>query len=163
MSGGPYGRGKAPERACLRLKAWPHEDRRLWQAACMPSDPLADEEGARSHHAIASNRKAERGYGRWLTFLQQADPASLAEAPALRITQEQLRAYIDSLVSLNNSTATILARLAELGEVAKIMGPERSWNFINALASRIRTPQARPGQAQPQALGGVAWPRSFLD
>ena len=138
MSGGPYGRGKAPERACLRLKDWPHEDRRLWQAACMPSDPLADEEGARAHHAIASNRKAERGYGRWLTFLQQAHPASLAEAPALRITQERLRAYIDSLVSLNNSTATILARLAELGEVAKIMGPERSWNFINALASRIR-------------------------
>lgn len=47
----------------------------------------------------------------------------------MRITQERLRAYIDSLVSLNNSTATILARLAELGEVAKIMGPERSWNF----------------------------------
>ena len=86
MSGGPFGRGKAPERACLRLKDWPHEDRRLWQAACVPSDPLADEEGARAHHAIASNRKAERGYGRWLTFLQQADPASLAEAPALRIT-----------------------------------------------------------------------------
>ena len=52
----------------------------------MPSDPLADEEGARAHHAIASNCQAERGYGRWLTFLQQADPASLAEAPALRIT-----------------------------------------------------------------------------
>jgi integrase len=56
----------------------------------------------------------------------------------LRITQERLRAYIDSLVSLNNSTATILARLAELGELAKIIGPERSWTFINALASRIR-------------------------
>jgi len=138
MSGGPYGRGKAPERACLRLNDWPKEDRRLWQAACMPSDPLADEEGARAHHAIASNRKAERGYGRWLNFLQQADRASLAEPPELRITRERLCAYIDSLVSLNNSTATILARLAELGEVARIMAPDRSWDFINALASRIR-------------------------
>jgi hypothetical protein len=49
-----------------------------------------------------------------------------------------IAAYIDNLVGLNNSTATILARLQELGEAAKIMGPERSWAFINALASRIR-------------------------
>src|SRR5215472_15309544 len=131
MSGGPYGGGKAPERACLKLKDWPDEDRGLWQAACKPGDLLADEEGARANHAIASNRKAERGYGRWLTFLQQTDPGSLAEAPALRITPERLRAYIDCLTRLNNSTATMLARLAELGEVAKVMGPERSWNFIN--------------------------------
>jgi integrase len=138
MSGGPYGRGKAPERACLRPKDWPHEDRRLWQAACTPSDPLSDEEGARANHAVTSNRKAERGYGRWLTFLQNTDPASLPETPALRITEKRLGAYIENLVNLNNSTATILARLNELGEVAKIMGPERSWAFINALASRIR-------------------------
>jgi integrase len=138
MSGGPYGRGKAPERACLKLKDWPDEDRRLWQAACNPGDLLASEEGARADHAIASNRKAERGYGRWLTFLQMTDPSSLAEAPALRITPDQVRRYVDSLVRLDNSTATILARLQELGEVARVIGPNVSWTFINALASRIR-------------------------
>src|SRR6516164_3594041 len=105
MSGGPYGRDKAPERACLRLKDWPHEDRCLWQAACAPSDPLADEGGARANHALMSNRKAQRGYGRWLTFLQHTDPVSLAEAPALRVTEKRLCAYIDNLVSLKNSTA----------------------------------------------------------
>ena len=138
MSVGPHCRGKAPERACLRLKDWPHEDRRLWQAACATSDPLFDEQGARANHAVMSNRKAEKGYGRWLTFLQKMDPASLAQAPALRITQERLSSYVDHLTDLNNGTATILARLQELGEVAKIMGPDRSWIFINALASRIR-------------------------
>ena len=30
MSGGPYGRGKAPERACLPIDQWPEADRRLW-------------------------------------------------------------------------------------------------------------------------------------
>src|SRR5215472_15432097 len=138
MSGGPYGRGKAPERACLKLKDWPDEDRRLWQAACKPGDLLASEEGARADHAIASNRKAERGYGRWLTFLQMTDPGGLAEAPALRITQDRVRRYVDSLVRLDNSSATILARLQELGEVARVMGPNFSWTFINAMASRIR-------------------------
>jgi integrase len=139
MSGGPYGRGKAPERACLKLQDWPEDDRRLWQAACEPGDLLAvDEGGARANRAIMSNRKAEKGYGRWLTFLQIAYPDSLADAPALRITPERVRRYLDSLIRLGNSTATLIARLRELGEVARTMDPNRSWNFINALESRIR-------------------------
>ena len=139
MSGGPYGRGKAPERACLKPKDWPDEDRRQWQAACQPTDLLAiDEGGARANHAIATNYKAEKGYGRWLTFLQIADPICLTEGPALRITPERVRRYLDSLTRLGNSTATIIARLRELGEVARIMGPDKSWSFINALESQIR-------------------------
>jgi integrase len=139
MNGGPYGRGKAPERVCLKLAAWPEQDRRLWQVACEPSDLLAvDEGGARANRAIATNYKAEKGYGRWLTFLQTAAPDSLADAPALRITPERVRRYLDSLIRLGNSTATIIARLRELGEVARIMGPEQSWSFINALESRTR-------------------------
>src|SRR5262249_38036562 len=138
MSGGPYGRGKAPERACLKLKDWPDEDRRLWQAACKPGELLARGEGARADHAGAPNRTAARAQGRWLTFLQMTDPSSLAEASALRITQDRVRRYVDSLVRLDNSTATILARLQELGEVARVMGPNVSWTFITGLASRIR-------------------------
>jgi hypothetical protein len=48
MSGGPYGRGKAPERACLPIDQWPDADRRLWVAACAPGDILDEEVGARS-------------------------------------------------------------------------------------------------------------------
>ena len=69
MSGGPYGRGKAPERACLKVDQWPEPDRRLWLAACAPGDILDDEVGARSDRAAISNAKAATGYGRWLTFL----------------------------------------------------------------------------------------------
>ena len=139
MSGGPYGRGKAPERACLKLRDWPEADRRLWQAACTPGDLLATEpSGARANHAIASNRKAEKGYGRWLTYLQIADPDSFNDSPALRITPERVRRYIDSLIGLNNSTASIIARLRELGEVARVLAPDLSWAFINIFESRIR-------------------------
>jgi hypothetical protein len=63
MSGGPYGRGKAPERACLPIDQWPAEDRRLWHAACAAGDVLDDEGGARSGHARISNAKAAKGYG----------------------------------------------------------------------------------------------------
>jgi integrase/recombinase XerD len=139
MSGGLYGRGKAPERACLKVQDWPERDRHLWQSACKPGDLLdAEPTGARTNHAIMSNRKAEKGYGRWLTFLQITELDRLADAPALRITPERVRCYVDSLICLGNSTATIIARLRELGEAAKIFAPDKSWRFINALESRIR-------------------------
>jgi hypothetical protein len=86
MSGGPYGRGKAPERVCLRIDQWPEEDRRLWVAACAPSDILEHEVGGRAAHADISNAKAAKGYGRWLTYLTRIVPKTLAEAPAERIT-----------------------------------------------------------------------------
>ena len=138
MSGGPYGRGKAPERACLKIDQWPEPDRRLWLAACAPGDILDDEVGARSDRAAISNAKAAKGYGRWLTFLATSAPETLGLPPADRITGERVRAYVDSLVALGNATLTILARLQELGEVARVMQPDRAWTFINDIASKVR-------------------------
>ena len=141
MSGGLYGRGKAPARACLQLPCWPEADQRLWNAACAPMDLLSFEEGGdRSRHAAASNAKAIKGYGRWLTFLsmQAPDVLALALAPAARITPARLGAYVGELQALGNGTATILARLQELGEVAKVMGPGQDWSFINKIASKVR-------------------------
>jgi integrase/recombinase XerD len=138
MSGGPFGRGKAPERACLPIPQWPDADRRLWLAACDSGDILDDDVGARSGHGRITNMKAAKGYGRWLTYLSLFAQEALLEEPAARITPERVRAYVDSLIAIGNSTQTILCRLQELSEVAKVMGPDRSWSFINGLASKIR-------------------------
>ena len=43
-----------------------------------------------------------------------------------------------ALIEIGNSSQTILARLQELGEVAKVMDPNRDWSFINRLASKVR-------------------------
>jgi hypothetical protein len=99
MSTGLYGRGKAPERACLPLQQWPDEDRRLWQAACAPGDLLDEHIGGRAKHSVTTNRNAEKGYGRWLTFLRRTDPACLEDAPANRITAERTQAYVDCLLA----------------------------------------------------------------
>jgi hypothetical protein len=137
MSGGPYGRGKAPERACLPIANWPEADRQSWLEARRPADLLEEHIGARASHSEASNRKAQKGYGRWLTFLTTADPDCIAEPPAGRITKERVGMYVESLIALDNSTATILARLQELGEVAKVLAPERSWTFITRFRPRF--------------------------
>ena len=70
--------------------------------------------------------------------MQIADPDSFNDSPALRITPERVRRYIDSLIGLNNSTASVIARLRELGEVARVLAPDLSWVFINIFESRIR-------------------------
>jgi len=140
MSGGPYGRGKAPARACMPLASWPEMDLRLWRAACEPVDLLALEDGgSRAQHARASNDKAVKGYGRWLTFLAVRDAEAVSQLPEARITPERACAYVGELQALGNGSGTILARLQELGEVAKVTGPARDWSFINRIASKIRS------------------------
>ena len=69
MSGGIFGRGKAPNRACLKLADWPELDRQLWLAAVAPSDPFMQGGGTRARHRSRSNKKIVQNYGRWLTFL----------------------------------------------------------------------------------------------
>ena len=138
MSGGPYGRGKAPERACLPVDRWPEVDRRRWLKACTAGDLLDDEVGARSGHAPISNAKAAKGYGRWLTHLSLVERKALDETPAGRITPERVHAYVGSLIEIGNSSHTILARLQELGEVAQVMDPKLDCSFINRLASKVR-------------------------
>jgi len=138
MSGGPYGRGKAPERACMNMDDWPAVDRRLWREAVTPADPFAGSGGTRANHSLHSNRKAEKGYGRFLTDLKFHDPAALLEPPIERITPARVRAYALRLVEIGNGTGTILCRLQELGEMAKAFDATRDWSFINKIASRIR-------------------------
>ena len=122
----------------MPIASWPAQDRELWRTACAPAALLSEQAGSRSDRRPISNRKSEKGYGRYLTYLTLFAPECLAEPAAARITPERVKAYIEHLKSLNNSTATILARLQELGEAAKVMGPTRSWQFINEIASRIR-------------------------
>ena len=141
------GAAKRPNAPAFPLINGPTSDRRRWLNACAASDLLDDEVGARSSHAQISNTKAAKGYGRWLTHLSRSAPETLTETPATRITSEGVRGYVDAMKLLDNSSQTILARLQELGEVAKVMDPERDWSFINRMASKVRA-RHRPVRAK---------------
>ena len=139
MSGGPYGRGKAPERACMKKEHWPEEDRQCFDRACRPVDAFVEDGGgSRAGHSDRSNHKLEVGYGRYLTFLTLYALAALPGPLAQRITPELVRRFIKHLQELGNSTRTQLCRLQELGEMAKVFNPEADWSFINKIASRVR-------------------------
>ena len=147
MSGGLYGRGKAPERQCLPVDRWPEADRILWIKACTRGSILDDEVGARADHAEISNTKAAKGYGRWITYLAFHDPEALTLPPAERITRDRVIAYVEDLRGIGNASQTILARLQELAEVAKVMGPSVDWQFINKISSKVRATH-RPARSK---------------
>jgi len=139
MSGGLYGRGKAPERACMKKEHWPEEDRRCFDRACEPEDPFAEDGGgSRANHSIRSNRKLEVGHGRYLTYLNLYEPGALELPLTQRIIPEFVRRFVKHLQELGNSTQTQLCRLQELGEMAKVINPDADRSFIKKLASIIR-------------------------
>jgi len=146
-----HGRGRSPERACRKLVDWPEVDRRLWRAALEPGD-LLESGGSRSEYRAISNRKVERGYGRWLTFLERR--GELLGAPADRITSTTVGHYVGELQSLGNGSYTILARLQELYEAAIVMGPEHDWSWVRRIASRVRA-RHKPAHDKSRKLVGT--------
>ena len=147
MSGGRYGPGKCPERQCLPVVLWPEHDRLLWEAACAPTSILEDSGGELTHLAPISRRKTAKGWGRFITHLRFNDPASLTEPVAARITLKQVRGYVRRLEEIGNSTTTVLCRLQELIDAARILAPDEAFGFINRISSHIR---ARHRPARPK-------------
>jgi integrase len=153
MSGGPYGRGKAPERTCLPRHRWPQIDRQLWDLALTPVGLLEETGGERVRHRPKSNEKAETGYGRWLTFLSGQGWLDAEAPPSARITRDRVKAYVAKLQALGNKKNTILGRLQELDEVAKVVAPEAELGFLKTIASRVRAMPEVPKDKRSRMVG----------
>lgn len=138
MSGGRFGPDKAPERQCLPAAMWPEQDRLLWEAACTPTSILEDNGGELTHLAPISRSKIAKGWGRFISHLRFNDPSALIEPVAVRITLSRVRGYVRRLEELDNSTNTVLCRLQELGDAARILAPDGAFSFISRIASQVR-------------------------
>jgi len=86
-----------------------------------------------------SRRKTAKGWGRFLSHLRVHDPASLAEPVAVRLTLKRVRHYVRRLEDLGNSSATVLCRLQELTDAAKVLAPEGQYAFISRIAAHVRS------------------------
>ena len=138
MNARRHGRGREPEHRILPIALWPDVDRGLWLRACTPGSPLDEDVGARASYAAITNTNDQKSYGRWLAYLRRHEPACLEQAPADRITAERVKRYVQVLQAIGNSSLTIMARLQQLGDVAKVMDPDRPWLHINRLAAKVR-------------------------
>ena len=70
----------------------------------------------------------------------QLSPTAAA-APDSAPSSENVAAYVTELEGLGNKNSTILARLEELTEMAKILDPKRDWMVMRHISAKVR---ARP-------------------
>jgi integrase/recombinase XerD len=125
------------ERRCRPLDQWPQRDLRQWQLALQSGD-LLEQGGCRAERSPYSNRAMEKGYGRWLVWLDSQDLLDVQVAPGGRITPDRVRAYVAHLEA-ENASGTVIARLIELKVTADVMDPGRNWSWIYRFASTMRT------------------------
>jgi integrase/recombinase XerD len=137
------------KRRCIPPEEWPQRDRRQWQTALQPGG-LLDEGGCRADRSRYSNRAMERGYGRWLSWLDGRGLLDERAPPGDRITPERVRLYAKDLEG-GNASATAIARLIELKVMASIMDPDQDWSWIYRMASAIRA-RHKPARPKRQRL-----------
>ena len=99
------------ERRCKPVEQWPELDHEYWKAALQPGD-LLDEGGCRAEHSPYSNRAMQKGYGRWLAWLDAQGSLDVHIAPGDRITRDRVKAYARHLET-ENASGTVIARLIE--------------------------------------------------
>jgi integrase/recombinase XerD len=143
-----------PARRCLPLPEWPAADRALWCAALAPGD-LLEPGGARVGHAPATNRKVERGYGRWLAWLRHTGRLDEGQPPAARIAREAVAAYLRALAA-HNGSLTRISRLEELHQAARVMDPQADWGWIRRLAGRVRARHVPVRDKRARLVGAEA-------
>ena len=118
---------KDPARRCLRLAEWPPVDRERWLAALQPGD-LLEPGGSRAHFRPATNHKVSVGYGRWLAGLQHRGAFDAAAEPGSRITPAAVSAWLVEMQQVN-ATLTLISRLEELYQAARVMDPSADWGW----------------------------------
>lgn len=83
-----------------RIKLYPHEwpeaDQQIWSGLQARGNPL-DGVGAFAHLRASTIAQHEAGYGRWIAWLKETDPAALRDAPLSRIKPERVVAWMSSM------------------------------------------------------------------
>jgi integrase len=133
-------------RLCRPLALWPAADQARWAEALRPGSMFNDGGELAGMRAV-SQAKYAKGWGRWLSFVDQSDPAALDLPPALRCAKDRVKAYIGHLRSTGNAAGAIVNRLQELAVVARIMDPGFDASFINRAISVLRS-KATPARSK---------------
>jgi site-specific recombinase XerD len=118
----------APKRRKDPLQDLPETDRQLWQAGLTPGDILTGQTYA-ARLSPATIRTNLNQYRHWLAFLRAAKRLDLTMAPATRVTQENIIAYVEALQA-RQCNASIIAQLTALRSALRILCPKADFGWL---------------------------------
>jgi hypothetical protein len=134
----------------FELAGPPLAEIKLYQrtASLIPAAPgdLLEPGGCRAGRSLFSNRAMEKGYGRWLGWLDSGGLLDAQIAPGDRITPDRVRLYGRDLEA-GNASGTVIARIIELKVMAAVMDPEKDWSWIYRFASAVRIRHKQPDRS----------------
>jgi site-specific recombinase XerD len=125
----------------MPLDQWPAEDRRLWDEG-LRTGGLFEAIGPGAHWSAHSQRKHQQGYGRWLTWLDDAGQLDRTVPPGDRITHGRVADYLTGLET-TCAPYTRVGRIQDLHVALRILAPRGNWRWLAELHATLRA-RARP-------------------
>ena len=122
---------------------WPDVDQLAWREG-VSGDPLAPSGGGQGAAWRPSTaRHVERGYGRWLAWLELQGALDRELSPDLRAPRPQVRRYLDDCEAAGLADYSRAGRLQALADALRIMRPQADVHFIARAAGRISAAAVR--------------------
>jgi integrase len=112
----------------LRISEWPRADQEAWANACRPGLRLRIG-GAASHLAEVSRATYVQRYGAFLGFLERTGRFDRYASPAGHVTEENVKAYIESL-QLRVRSVTTWNCISKLRCAAKLIAPGHDFSWL---------------------------------
>jgi integrase/recombinase XerD len=136
-------------RLSLKLEEWPVADRLAWSAALQSGDVL-DPGGTASHWSPATVAWMSNAYGHWLAWLKRNALFDADGAAAQAIQPNLVASYVSDMRAVNASS-TVADRVQKLYLVAKVLSPERDWEWLRSVWRRLNS-MARPARDKQARL-----------
>jgi site-specific recombinase XerD len=149
-----------PKRQCLKLDEWPAIDRHAWLAAIADDDPFSTSAGVAARWRPHTVHKNRRGYGRWLTFLENQQVPHTG-CPLASITREHVRTYLTELQAQGVSHLTLRNRILELYATARVFKPDADLGWLRTVGANLsRTATRCADKSMPPFLAPTLLKRS---
>lgn len=138
------------ERTSLPLNDWPDQDRRLWQSATEEGGYF-QKAGKASHWSEATKLQVQKGYAKWLWYLQSSGLLDPAVFPSERISEDHLRGYLAELDRQGLASVTITSRITDLTEAIRVMEPKADLTLLRDLCTRLNA-RAVPSRKKAERI-----------
>ena len=119
---------------------WPAADTAMWDRLVAPAS-LLDEHGGLTGLRPSSLVNLRSGYGMWLRWLQECEPAALHEGPVARATVPRLKRWLDDRSDLRPITR--LQYASATYRVLREAAPEHDWRGWQRLIGALRRAAGR--------------------
>ena len=119
----------------LHYQFWPRPDQEAWAIAVADGD-MFDGRGAAANWSPRTRETVLHGYGRWLAFLRQHQPARLNVPLGSRVTPSTVGAYVEILQSTSRRTGPFVFVRA-LYDAMRVMEPSKDWTWLKDLKQRL--------------------------